>query len=89
MVGAEGMYLLVKKDMLVCRDYKYLGSEGLQNSAMPFMWCPLADPGSLLPHVTRKVKEAVLMPQGDKKTMVSDTATVDVLPEYGSEAGSL
>ena len=87
-VGSENMYLCVKGDALVSRDFKFLVTDGMtNNTAMPFFFAPLPDPASQLkPLVTRTEKENILMGISDKKNVTSDNPLTDLLPEIGEEA---
>ena len=87
-VGRENMYLYVKGDALVARDFRFLVIDGVTiNSAMPFFFAPLPDPSSQLkPLVTRADKQKILMDLSDKKNVATDTPMTEFLPEIGEEA---
>ena len=82
------MYLYVKGDALVARDFRFLVIDGVTiNSAMPFFFAPLPDPSSQLkPLVTRADKQKILMDLSDKKNVATDTPMTEFLPEIGEEA---
>ncbi|CAE7247301.1 unnamed protein product [Symbiodinium microadriaticum] len=86
-VGRENMYLYVKGDALVARDFRFLVIDGVTiNSAMPFFFAPLPDPSSQLkPLVTRADKQKILMDLSDKKNVATDTPMTEFLPEIGEE----